>query len=165
MTLAATADRVCTLSTPELGSGPLENFAIPSGSVYAVQQLSDPNTLTTRAARLTLNMDAMCNSVHRLVITSENSGLWRQGTPTSPAGFGTAVPYRLGLSWANENPSLLADATVRQSREWLLLVGRPNAGVIEMQFEIDAGATNAGTGAPMVAGSYADVVTLTVESQ
>ena len=30
---------------------------------------------------------------------------------------------------------------------------------------IDAGATNAGTGAPLLAGSYSDVVTVTVESQ
>lgn len=163
--MTASADRFCTLSSPELGSGPLENFAVPSGSVYAVQQLADPNTLTTRAARLTLSMDAVCNSVHRLVVTSENSGLWRQGALTNPAGFGTAVPYSLGLNWAGENPNLLADATVRQNREWLLLIGRPNAGAITLEFEIDAGATNAGQGAPMVAGSYADVVTLTMESQ
>ena len=163
--LSATADRACTLSAPELGAGPIENFAIPSGGVYSVQQLADPNTLTTRAARLTLSMDAMCNGVHRLVISSQNSGLWRQGVPTNPSGFGTGVPYRLDLNWADANNSLLADASVRQARQWLILVGRANAGVIEMEFAIAAGATNAGTGAPMVAGGYADVVTLTVESQ
>lgn len=165
VTLLGTADRICALSAPELGAGPLENFSVPSGSVYSVEQLADPTTLTTRAARLTLSMDAMCNGVHRLIITSENSGLWRQGAPTSPSGFGTGVPYRLNLAWADENPSLTADASIRQARQWLVLVGRPNAGAIELEFEIDAGATNAGTGAPMVAGSYADVLTLTVESQ
>lgn len=165
VTLLGQADRVCTLSAPELGSGPIENFAVPSGGVYTVQELADPNTLTTRAASLTLNMAAMCNSVHRIVVTSENSGLWRQGAPSSAIGFGTAVPYRLDLSWADENPSMIADAATRQAREWQLLVGRPNAGGIEMTFEIQAGATNAGTGAPMVSGGYSDVVTVSVEAQ
>ena len=165
VTLLGSADRLCALSAPELGVGPLENFSVPSGSVYSVEQLADPTTLTTRAARMTLSMDAMCNGVHRLIISSENSGLWRRGAPTSSSGFGTGVPYRLNLAWADENPSLTADASIRQAREWLILVGRPNAGTIELEFEIDAGATNAGTGAPMVAGSYADVLTLTVESQ
>ena len=165
VTLEGSADRLCVLSAPELGAGPLENFSVPTGNVYSVEQLADPNTLTTRAARMTLSMAAMCNGVHRLVVTSENSGLWRQGTPSSAVGFGTGVPYRLNLAWADENPSLNADASIRQARQWLVLVGRPNAGAIELEFEIDAGATNAGTGAPMVAGAYADVLTLTVESQ
>lgn len=165
VTLLGLAERACVLSAPELGSGSIENFAVPSGSVYTVQELADPNTLTTRAARLTLNMAAMCNGVHRIVVTSENSGLWRQGAPSQPAGFGTGVPYRLTLSWAGENPYLDADASSRQAREWQLLVGRPNAGGIEMTFEIQAGATNAGIGAPMVAGAYSDVVTVSVEAQ
>ena len=165
ITLLGESGRACTLTAPELGTGPLENFGVPSGSVYAVSELADPATLTTRAARLNLTMDAMCNGVHRLVVTSENSGLWRQGGPTTAVGFGTAVPYRIDLSWADENPSLLADASTRQLREWQVLVGRPNAGEIQLDFNIQAGATNAGTGAPMVAGGYSDVVTLTVESQ
>ena len=165
VTLLGEADRVCTLSSPELGNGPIENFSVPSGGVYSVEQLADPTTLTTRAARINLTMAAMCNGVHRVVVRSENSGLWRQGITADAVGFGTAVPYSIDLSWADESPTLLADGSTRQLREWQILIGRPNAGDIEIDFSIQAGATNAGTGAPMVSGGYSDVVTLTVESQ
>lgn len=165
VTLLGQAGQACSLSTPTLGSGQLENFIVASGNVYAVQQLADPNTLTIRAARLSLSFDAMCNGVHRVVVTSENSGLWRSGAAASAPGFGTAVPYRVELNWADENDSLLADAASRQRREWQMLVGRPNAGELALEFQIVAGETNAGLGAPMIAGGYADVLTLTVESQ
>lgn len=159
------ADQICVLASPELGTGATENFNTPSGGVYVIEQLADPSTLTTRAARLTVSFEAMCNGVHRVVITSDNAGLWRTELTTPADGFGSAVPYQLQLDWADETRVLLAEAGSRQAQEWDLLVGRPNAGEILLGFSIDAGATNQGFNTPLLAGVYSDVVTVTVEAQ
>lgn len=167
VTLLANAESGCTLADPELATdGVLVNFVGPTGNVYRVQELADPATLTTRAAHLRLDMAAMCNSAHRVVVTSQNSGLWRTGpAPTVVGNFGTAVPYQLQISWADTNQTLVAQAVDRQERQWEILVGHPNVGALELDFNITAGQTNAGLGAPMVAGGYSDVVTVRVEPQ
>ena len=165
VTLTGVAEDQCTLGQAEWGSGESENFETTSGGVFTISQLTDPTTLTTRAAGLRLTLGAMCNSAHRLVVESQNAGLWRNEFSGFTSGFGSAVPYRLGLGWADENRDLSAEAASRQAIEWELLVGRPASGDVQLDFRIDAGATNAGLGAPLLAGSYSDVVTVTVESQ
>lgn len=165
VTLTGMADDQCILGQVETGDGPIENFDTPSGAVFTITQLTDPSTLTTRAAGLSLALGAMCNSPHRLIVESQNAGLWRTEASGLTSGFGSAVPYRLGLGWAGENRNLSAEAASRQSIEWELLIGFPAAGDVQLDFVIDAGATNAGLGAPLLSGSYSDVVTVTVESQ
>ncbi len=165
VTVVGSAEDQCVLGQPELGTGPVENFNSPSGAVFVVSQLTDPVTLTTRGAQLSLELEAMCNGPHRLTVASENAGLWRTGVSIGASGFGSAVPYRVQLGWAAENRNLIAEAASRQAVDWELLVGRPNAGDVLLDFIIDAGATNAGTGAPLLSGTYSDVLTVTVDSQ
>lgn len=165
VTLTGVADDRCTLGQAEAGDGTIENFDTPSGAVFTISQLTDPTTLTTRAAELSLALGAMCNSPHRLTVESQNAGLWRTEVSGATAGFGSAVPYRLGLGWAGENRNLSAEAASRQTIEWELLIGYPASGDVQLDFVIDAGTTNAGLGAPLLSGSYSDVVTVTVESQ
>ena len=116
-------------------------------------------------APIAAELEAMCNGPHRLTVASENAGLWRTGVSIGASGFGSAVPYRVQLGWAAENRNLIAEAASRQAVDWELLVGRPNAGDVLLDFIIDAGATNAGTGAPLLSGTYSDVLTVTVDSQ
>ena len=165
VTLLASADRVCSISAPVIGTGPVENFVVPTGQVFVVQQLAETTTLTTRAASLTLNLDAMCNGLHQITVSSDGSGLWLVGEGSDAEGFGTAVPFNLVLDWADEVLPILADGNSQQARQWPLIVERPNAGSLELRFEIMAGATNAGQGAPLVAGVYSDVITLKLEAQ
>ena len=165
VTVVGSAEDQCVLGQPELGTGPVENFNSPSGAVFVVSQLTDPVTLTTRGAQLSLELEAMCNGPHRLTVASENAGLWRTGVSIGASGFGSAVPYRVQLGWAAENRNLIAEAASRQAVDGELLVGRPNAGDVLLDFIIDAGATNAGTGAPLLSGTYSDVLTVTVDSQ
>lgn len=165
VTLIGVAEDQCILGEAELGMGPLENFVNPSGAVFVVAQLTDPATLTTRAAGLNLTLNAMCNSPHRLVVESQNAGLWRTEVTGLATGFANAVPYRMGLTWADETRDLLATANSRETVEWEMLIGRPATGDVQLDFNIDAGSTNAGLGAPLLSGSYSDVVTVTVESQ
>ena len=165
VTLTGEADQMCTVGQPTQSIGALTNFDTPSGSVFGITRLADPETLSTRAATITLSMDAMCNTIHRVVIASDNNGLWRQGVTTAPSGFGSAVPYTANLVWADQQYPLTAEAASRRSVEEEMLIGRPNTGEMLIEFEINAGATNAGLGAPLLAGEYSDVLRVTVESQ
>lgn len=165
VTVVGDANLMCTVGQPTQSAGALSNFDSPSGSVFGITQLADPDTLSTQAANITLSMDAMCNSIHRVVIASDNNGLWRQGVTTAPSGFGSAVPYRANLVWADQQYPLTAEAASRQAVEEEMLIGRPNTGEMLIEFEINAGATNAGLGAPLLAGEYSDVLRVTVESQ
>ena len=159
------AELLCTLGQPSQGSGALTNFDTPSGSVFGITHLTDPDTLSTRAANITLTMDAMCNSIHRVVITSDNNGLWRDGVGAAPSGFASAVPYTANLVWAEQQHPLTAEALDRLAVEEQMLVGQPNTGAMLIEFSIISGATNAGIGAPLLAGEYSDVLRITVESQ
>lgn len=163
--LGGEAEQMCTLGEPTVGTGAFTNFDTPSGTVFSITQLANATSLTTRAASITLSLDAMCNTIHRVVIASDNNGLWRQGVATPARGFGSAVPFRANLSWASQQYALTADATIRQGVEEFMLVGQPNTGEMEIEFEISAGATNVGIGAPLLAGEYSDVLRVTLEPQ
>lgn len=165
VTVVGDANLMCTVGAPTQSAGALSNFDTPSGSVFGITRLADPDTLSTQAANITLSMDAMCNSIHRVVIASDNNGLWREGAGAAPSGFGSAVPYRANLVWADQQYPLTAEAASRQSVEEEMLIGRPNTGEMLIEFEINTGATNAGLGAPLLAGEYSDVLRVTVESQ
>lgn len=162
LTLVGEAEQMCLLGTPEQAEGAVTNFDTPSGTVFAITQLADPQTLTTRAANITLAVDAMCNGLHQVVLGSDNNGLFRE-TTTVASGFGAAVPYRANLVWADEQYLLTADAGARRPVERIALIGRPNAGQMLIEFAIEAGATDVGVGTPLLSGEYSDILRITVE--
>ncbi|MCC7267267.1 MAG: hypothetical protein IT546_07990 [Caulobacteraceae bacterium] len=165
VTVTGSAEQSCSLGQPEPDGGAQSNFDAPSGSIFSISVLGDPVTLSTRAASLTLEMEASCNSAHRVLLASDGNGLWRNGVTTPVAGFGSAVPYRASLLWADSEESLIAEAAQRRNVERELLVSGPSAGQMRLEFAIAAGDTNAGTGAPLLAGEYSDVLRVTLESQ
>lgn len=154
----------CSLSAPS-PTGTTVNFDAPVGATFSITELSDPGTLSTRAANITLAFPAMCNSVHRVSLTTENNGLWRDFGGPAAAGFGNAVPYGANLVWAGEQHLLTADATGRHEAQETVLVPEPTIGEMLVEIDVSVGATNATTGAPLLAGDYADVLRLTVEPQ
>lgn len=165
VTLTGFAEQGCVVGLPVQGGTPPVNVDSLSGQVFSVTQLTDPVTLTTRAASVTLTMDAMCNSIHRVIIASDNNGLWRQNAGVAPSGFGSAVPYEANLVWADQQHLMTADGGTRRYVEDVMLVGRAAAGDMLIEFAIDAGSTNAGINAPLLAGTYSDVLRITVQPQ
>lgn len=159
------AGQRCVLGQLEQDGGASINFEAASGSVFRITRLADPESLSTRAAQMTFFLSAMCNSSHRVVIGSDNNGLWRDSGGVAPSGFADAVPYTATLTWADQQQPLTAEGFFRQGVEEEMLVGRPNTGDMAIQFRINAGATNAGQDAPLLAGEYSDVIRVTVESQ
>lgn len=165
VTVIGRAEPFCSLGLPVQGEASPVNFDSPGGSVFNVTRLTSDETLTTRAATITLDMEAMCNGVHRVVIASDNNGLWRQDTGAGRSGFGTGVPYEANLIWADRQHRLTADAANRGYVEDQMLVGRPAAGSLLIAFSIASGATNAGENAPLLAGDYSDILRLSVQPQ
>lgn len=164
LTVTGEAERLCLLGELQPGERQITNFDTPSGSVLNVTQLADEDTLTTRAATVEIAFGVMCNGAHRVVLSSEENGLHRLDSGATP-GFGSAVPYRADLEWAEERAMLTADAAMRQPVDEELLIGRAAMGDLTLVIDIQAGATNAGTNTPLLSGQYSDVLTLTVEPQ
>lgn len=165
VTVTGEAPRACTLGAIEQAEEQSVNFDAPAGSVFPISNLADTETLSTQAARIVLSVPAMCNGVHRVTLASDNNGLWRLDSGTVPAGFADAAPYRVDLTWADEDRALVVDATGRRYSEQQVLISRPARGDMQIAFELRTGDTNAVQGAPLVAGEYGDVLRLTVEPQ
>lgn len=159
------AEPQCNLGAAEQGSGDQLNMVATAGSVFSVSELTDSQTLSSRAAIITLDVPAMCNSIHRVALASDNNGLWLQNPTLATAGFASAVPYAADLVWSEQTYRLNADAESRGSVEESLIIGQPATGAIQIEFSIVAGASNAGFGAPLLAGDYVDVLRVIVEPQ
>jgi hypothetical protein len=159
--------QVCALATPTLAGGTLNNFRTLNGSSLEVDQLTDPVTLSTRAASARISFAAICNFAHQIVLESRNNGLWRSelGLTPAPTGFSDAVPYTATLEWGPIHTSLQADASDRRIRDRTQAVDQPVAGDIVLRLDIQPGATNLQTNAPLVSGVYRDTLRLTVEPQ
>lgn len=167
MVVRGRVPQVCALATPTLASGALNNFRTLTGSSLEVDQLTDPVTLSTRAASARISFAAICNFAHQIVLESRNNGLWRSelGLTPAPAGFSDAVPYTATLEWGPINTSLQADASDRRIRDRTQAVDQPVSGDIVLRLDIQPGATNLQTNAPLVSGVYRDTLRLTVEPQ
>jgi len=158
--------QICAVDQPQLQGGTAAvNATIVSGQTILINQLTDPTTLATNAASFDISFDAMCNYAHRLVVESQNNGLWPNITTSGAPGFGNAVPYSADILWADTNATMDADASVRQIKDVSIPVGRPAEGQIELRFKLQPGASNAQLFSPLLAGTYRDVIRVTVEPQ
>ena len=165
VTVIGMAEQFCSLGQIGHDGGVMVNFDTPAGPLFSITELADPQTLTTRAASIALSAEAMCNGVHRLVITSDNNGLYRAGAEADAPGFGSAVPYRAAVNWADQVHLFTADTAARQMVEEAMMVGHSHMGGLVVEFDISPGATNAGAGVPLLSGEYSDILRITVEPQ
>lgn len=159
--------KVCTIASPTIGAGQVVNFLSLTGGTLQVDQLTDPVTLSTRAASAQVNFAAVCNYAHQIVLESQNNGLWRSelGLTPAPTGFSDAVPYTATLAWGPVSNRFEADASARRIRDSAQLVDQPVVGDVTLRLDIQPGATNLQTNAPLVSGVYRDTLRLTVEPQ
>lgn len=154
----------CTLGAPKPSSAAQVNFRGINGYTLQIDKLTDPATLSTRGASIELSFEATCHTAHRLIIESQNNGLFPRSDnpPIPPTGFGTAVPYLALAHWGAHSMRLEADAIARQTREsWI--ISEPNTGLVLLRLEIEAGDTNRRENAPLLSGIYADTLRITLE--
>lgn len=157
----------CAVGPPTLAAGAQVNFRGLNGTTLQIDQLVDPATLSTNAASVRVQFEAVCTFPHRLKIETQNNGLWptTERSATVPGGFGNAVPYRANVTWADANLLLNADAAVRRVADNSVFVEGSSLGNIQLRLEIDAGATNEHANAPLLAGTYGDTIRITLEPQ
>jgi hypothetical protein len=158
--------QICTVQEPTISAaGPLLNFRSLNGTTLQVDQLVDSQTMTTRAASVDVSFEATCNLPHRIVLESQNNGLWRNVTGAPPSGFADGVPYTATLTWGLINSRFEVDASSRRTSEQSVLVDEATAGEILIRLAIQPGASNLRANAPLIAGTYQDTLRVTVEPQ
>jgi hypothetical protein len=165
MPVTGNVPQVCTMQRGQIRPGGLVNINGLDGDTLRILQLTDPQTLATKSARVTVAFDAVCNFPHRVRIESQNNGLWpidaRVASPTQ--GFASALPYRASVAWGPAGGTLYADATVRQLHEQRIDVNQATAGNLELQIELQQGASNVEVNAPVLAGAYGDTLRIFLE--
>lgn len=160
------APNVCAMQTPRLAAGKQINFRGLNGSTLQIDTLVDPATLATRAASVDVLFDAVCNFPHLLRVEAQYNGLSRNSELTAaPGGFASAIPYTATVNWGPQTTTLNADAQIRRVHEQVLTVAEPTAGELKLRLEIQPGASNVQSNAPVLAGNYADTLRVTLEPQ
>jgi hypothetical protein len=141
------------------------NFRGLNGNSLEIDALVNPATMSTNGASVEVRFDAQCTIPHRLRVETQNNGLWQTLELSTAAsdGFASAVPYRAIVRWGSETMTVNADARVRRLSENSLAMATSVIGDIVLRFEIDPGATNATTNAPLLAGNYGDSLRITLE--
>lgn len=157
---------ICVLQAPTLAGGAQINFRGLNGTLLQIDSLVDPTTLATKAASVELRFDGVCNFPHQLRVEASNNGLFRTATATAaPQGFASAIPYQARFNWGQQTLLLNADAQIRRFNEQSIQVTDPTAGNLSMRFEIQPGASNIQSNAPVIAGNYAETLRITLEPQ
>jgi hypothetical protein len=159
------ANELCALAAPQVNVGGASNVGSVAGSTVSIADLSDDQTLSTKATDFDVRFAALCNFDHRVTVSSDRGGLWLQGGSAPPTGFADAVPYQVAFTWADGSQALQADAASEGEVDAALDVNRPAFGDIVLHVHVDQGATNAGSGAPLVAGTYEDILRVTLGAQ
>jgi len=165
MTVDASVPGFCAVGPAQLAEGAMVNFRGLNGNALQIDALVDPATMSTQGASVGLRLDAQCSIPHRLRIETQNNGLWQTLEQSREAadGFASAVPYRAIVRWGAETVTMNADAQVRRISESSIAVATSVVGDILLRLEIDPGATNASTNAPLLAGHYGDSLRITLE--
>ena len=163
--VVASVPEACALQQPVLSSGSVINFRGLNGTTLQVDELTDPRTLSTRAASASVSFGVTCSTPHNLRVESENNGLWRSATATIPPGFADAVPYRAEITWGELTGQLQADALSRRANQLNITVNRTVGSEIDLRLNIQQGASNGHANAPLIAGVYQDTIRVTVEPQ
>jgi hypothetical protein len=156
----------CAVAPPSLltETSPI-NISGLSGTALTITQLTDPATLSTKAASFKVGFGAMCNYPHQIVIQSLNNGLWRDINTVPPPGFANAISYSATLEWGEVVATFQADASTRRIADLSVAVANPTQGQIELRVRILPGATNTQSFAPLLSGVYRDTIRLTVGPQ
>ena len=161
------APNVCALGNPRLAGGGQVNFTGLNGNSLQVDTLVDPATLAVRGASARLQFEGFCNYPHRLRIEAQNNGLFRsaQVVTPAPAGFASAIPYSAQFEWGTDARTLNADAQIRRTNAVDILRNQATSGLVVLRVEIQPGASNIQSNAPVIAGNYVDTLRITLEPQ
>lgn len=157
--LIGEAPSACLVSAPASAVGSNASFALTGAQSAQINitQLVDQTTAQPRAASISLAVPIICNTAHRLIITTTNGGLARVGAishnPGSVNGFREFLPYQVTANWSGQN--------VTGGSQTLSPVNISTtdgaAGQLSLTIDVPAG------GDPLVAGVYSDSVVIELQ--
>ena len=154
--LAAIAPVACVISSPRVSSQANASFSetgSASGQI-SITQFVDPQSAQPRASSIVLNVPVLCNTSHRVRVTSANGGLLRTGATGRGRGgaFGEFVGYTIGIDWLGQSTEF---STTNNNAN--INANQPGRGDAIIRVATPAG------GAPLVAGQYRDTIVVEVE--
>jgi hypothetical protein len=127
-----------------------------AGGTITISQLVDPQTAEPRSSSIDLSLPVVCNSAHRVVISSTQGGLLRQGgrrgNILNPDGFGDLLPYTINVDWGE----LQLAAASTESTD-LIIDDEARQGELRLRVSTDQG------GGALTAGRYDDTITIRFE--
>ena len=149
--IVGVAPGACLIANPSYVAGANSTFAASGGLQGRVDitQLADPQTAEPIASSVNLAVPIICNTAHRLSLTTANGGLLRAGgaAALAPAnGFREFLPYQVNATWAGQSVT----ATSRQGETAHILSSDGAAGQLDLVITVPGG------GGPMAAGQYGD---------
>jgi hypothetical protein len=153
--IVGTAAPACLMRAPQEASGINANFRGLTGSSGEIRivEMVNPQTATPRNTALNLSFPVICNSAHILSIQSSNGGLRRLGANqrNQPVGaFAEFLPYSVSAAWAGQTRNQLSNV----SGGLQINAANGGAGTVDFGFAVPASNT------PLVAGAYADTITV-----
>lgn len=159
--------QICAMQPAALQPGELVNINGVDGDTLRILELTDPQTLAAKAASATVSFATVCNFPHKVIVESQNNGLWptdgRMATPGTD--FASALPYEATVTWADTTSTLYANAKVRALTDQQLTVDNAAAGNLVLRFRMAQGASNVADNAPVLAGVYGDTIRIFLEPQ
>lgn len=152
--LAAIAPVACVISAPRVGNQANASFSetgSASGQIN-ITEFVDPQSAQPRASSIVLNVPVLCNTSHRVRVTSANGGLLRTGATGRGGAFSEFVGYTIGIDWLGQSVEF---ATTSNNAS--INASQPGRGEAIIRVATPAG------GAPLVAGQYRDTIVVEVE--
>jgi hypothetical protein len=150
------APNACVISSAGSAAGANAVFrSLTAGAAEVrITEMIDPQTSTARASSINILLPIICNGAHRLVLTSGNGGLLRDGgsTAASPGGFREFVPYQVSAVWSGQTAANSSDRG-----PVIINVRDGAAGDASVTIDVPGG------GAPLIAGGYSDAVVIELQ--
>jgi hypothetical protein len=145
----------CVIQSPAAATGINAAFeGGPTSGEIRITELVDLQTAEPRAASISVELPVICNSAHRITVSSANGAMRLAGADGGSAGpFATFKTYEVNATWGDQQYSLASNAGTP------LVIGSTGARAGNMSLNV---ALAAG-GQPLVAGAYSD--TIVVEFQ
>ncbi len=157
--VTGTAPSACVItSAPRaIGSNARVSQSGLASSEIVINQLVDLNTGAARAASIAVSIPIICNSAHRVVVTTASGALTRVPdgalVPAS-TGFQETVPYGLRADWAG-----LSIVRTSGNAPLEVISADGAAGDLGLSVEVPGG------GAPLVAGDYVEFITVELKAE
>lgn len=156
LVMSGTAPVACVINAPRAANQSNASFTETGSSSGQINitQFVDPQSAQPRASSIELNVPVLCNTSHRVRISSLNGGLLRGGAKGRGQGgtFAEFVRYTIGLDWLGQTTQFDTGTNSTSIR-----ANQPGRGNAVLRVATPAG------GAPLVAGQYRDTIVVEVE--